>query len=130
MQISETRAQVYSGTVWESFAGYCRAVKKGNRIVVSGTTATHGDKIIGGEDAAAQTHFVIDKIEAAIRSLGGSLTDVIRTRVFVDDIEDWEAVARAHGVRFKNIDPANTLVQAKLVGEGYKVEIEAEAVLD
>lgn len=130
VQISETRAQVYSGTVWESFAGYSRAVKKGNRIVVSGTTATHGDKIIGGEDAAAQTHFVIDKIEAAIRSLGGSLTDVIRTRVFVDDIEDWEAVARAHGVRFKNIDPANTLVQAKLVGEGYKVEIEAEAVLD
>ena len=82
------------------------------------------------EDAAAQAHFVIDKIEAAIRSLGGSLKDVIRTRVFVNDIEDWEAVARAHGVRFKNIDPANTLVQAKLVGEGYKVEIEAEAVLD
>ena len=61
---------------------------------------------------------------------GGSLKDVIRTRVFVNNIEDWEVVARAHGVRFKNIDPANTLVQAKLVGEGYKVEIEAEAVLD
>jgi aryl-alcohol dehydrogenase-like predicted oxidoreductase/enamine deaminase RidA (YjgF/YER057c/UK114 family) len=128
--ISETRAQVYSGTIWESFAGYCRAVKKGNRIVVSGTTATHGEKIIGGGDAAAQVHFIIDKIEASIRSLGGSLKDVIRTRVFVNNIEDWEVVARAHGVRFKNIDPANTLVQAKLVGEGYKVEIEAEAVLD
>lgn len=127
---SEYREQVYSGTVWESFAGYSRAVKKGNRILVSGTTATHRNKVIGGNDASAQTHFVIDKIEAAITSFGGSLKDVVRTRIFVDDIDDWEAVAKAHGSRFKNIDPANTLVQAKLVGEGYKVEIEAEAILD
>jgi enamine deaminase RidA (YjgF/YER057c/UK114 family) len=62
--------------------------------------------------------------------LGGSLKDVVRTRIFVDDIEDWEVIAKAHGSRFKNIDPVNTLVQAKLVGEGYKVEIEAEAILD
>ena len=127
---SEYREQVYSGTVWESFAGYSRAVKKGNRILVSGTTATHQNKVIGGNDASAQTHFVIDKIEAAITSLGGGLKDVVRTRIFVDDINDWEAVAKAHGSRFKNIDPANTLVQAKLVGEEYKVEIEAEAILD
>ena len=127
---SETREQVYSGTVWESFAGYSRAVKKGNRILVSGTTATHQNKVIGGIDAAAQTQFVIDKIEGAITSLGGSLKDVVRTRIFVDDIEDWEVIAKAHGSRFKNIDPVNTLVQAKLVGEGYKVEIEAEAILD
>ena len=109
---------------------YSRAVKKGNRIVVSGTTATHKNKVIGGDDAAAQTHFVIDKIEAAISSLGGSLKDVVRTRIFVNDIKDWELVAKAHGIRFKNIDPANTLVEAKLVGKGYKVEIEAEAILD
>ena len=128
--VSKSRSQVYSGTVWESFAGYSRAVKKGNRIAVSGTTATHGDKIIGGGDAAAQTHFIIDKLEAAIRSLGGSLSDVIRTRIFVNDIADWEAVAKAHGDRFKTIDPANTLVQGKLVGKGYKVEIEAEAEID
>ena len=127
---SEYREQVYSGTVWESFAGYSRAIKKGNRILVSGTTATHRNKVIGGNDASAQTHFVIDKIEAAITSFGGSLKDVVRTRIFVDDIDDWEAVAKAHGSRFKNIDPANTLVQAKLVGEEYKVEIEAEAILD
>ena len=127
---SDYREQVYSGTVWESFAGYSRAVKKGNRILVSGTTATHKNKVIGGNDASAQTHFVIDKIEAAITSLGGSLKDVVRTRIFVDDISEWEAVAKAHGSRFKNIDPANTLVQAKLVGKGYKVEIEAEAILD
>ncbi len=128
--ISSQRKQVYSGTVWEGFAGYSRAVKKGNRILVSGTTATHGNLLVGGHDAGAQAHFVIDKIEAAIESLGGSLKDVVRTRVFVNNINDWEAVARAHGHRFKGIDPANTLVQAQLVGEGYLVEIEAEAMLD
>jgi enamine deaminase RidA (YjgF/YER057c/UK114 family) len=127
---SETRTHVYSGTVWESFAGYARAVRKGKTIMVSGTTATHGNKLIGANDAAAQTHFIIDKIEAAIQALGGSLEDVIRTRIFVHSLDDWEVVAQAHGVRFKNIDPANTLVQAKLVGEGYKVEIEAEAHLN
>jgi len=127
---SEQREQVYSGTVWEGFAGYSRAVKKGNRILVSGTTATHGNLLVGGHDAGAQAHFVIDKIEAVIESLGGSLKDVVRTRVFVNDMNDWEAVARAHGHRFKGIDPANTLVQAQLVGEGYLVEIEAEAMLD
>ena len=123
------REQVFSGTVWEDFAGYCRAVKEGNRIHVSGTTATHGDMMIGGKDPAAQTHFVIDKIEAAIESLGGTLADVVRTRIFVDNLKDWEIVARAHGERFAGINPANTLVEAKLVGEGYLVEIEAEAVI-
>ena len=85
--------------------------------------------MIGGKDPAAQTHCVIDKIEGAITSLGGTLADVVRTRIFVNDIDDWEAVARAHGERFKGINPANTLVEAKLVGKGYLVEIEAEAVL-
>lgn len=121
--------QVFSGTEWESFAGYSRAVKDGNRIYVSGTTATHGDQMIGGSDPAAQTHFIIDKIEGAISALGGTLNDVVRTRIFVNDIEQWEPVARAHGLRFKDINPANTLVEAKLVGKGYLVEIEAEAVL-
>jgi enamine deaminase RidA (YjgF/YER057c/UK114 family) len=123
------REQVFSGTVWEDFAGYCRAVKEGNRIHVSGTTSTHGDLMIGGNDAAAQAHFAIDKIEAAIESFGGTLTDVVRTRIFVNDIKDWEVVARAHGERFSGINPANTLVEARLVGEGYLVEIEAEAVM-
>jgi aryl-alcohol dehydrogenase-like predicted oxidoreductase/enamine deaminase RidA (YjgF/YER057c/UK114 family) len=127
---SPQRKHVYSGTVWEEFAGYSRAIKKGNRILVSGTTATHRNQVVGGTDAAAQTHFVIDKIESAIESLNGSLKDVVRTRIFVNSIKDWEAVARAHGHRFKNIDPVNTLVQAKLVGDGYLVEIEAEALLD
>ncbi len=122
-------AIVVSGTYWEDMAGYSRAIRTGNTIKVSGTTATHGDLMIGGNDLKAQTHFVIDKIEGAILSLGGKLEDVDRTRIFVNDVNDWEPVARAHGERFKDIQPANTLVEAKLVGEGYKVEIEAEATI-
>jgi aryl-alcohol dehydrogenase-like predicted oxidoreductase len=123
------RSRVFSGTSWESLAGYCRAVRDGDRILVSGTTATHGERVIGGDDPAAQTHFVIDKIEAAVESLGGRLTDVVRTRIFVADIGDWEPVARAHGARFGHINPANTLVEARLVGDAYRVEIEAEATI-
>ncbi len=126
---SEFRDQIFSGTEWEEYAGYCRAVKDGNRIHVSGTTATHGPDMIGGNDPAAQTHFVIDKIEGAIEAFGGKLEDVVRTRIFVNELSDWEPIARAHGERFKDINPANTLVQARLVGEGYLVEIEAEAVI-
>lgn len=118
-----------SGTSWEAIAGFSRAVRVGDRILVSGTTATHGDKVIGGSDPASQTHFVIDKIEGALRSLGGRLEDVVRTRIFVRDLSDWEPVARAHGQRFAAIRPANTLVEARLVGDDYRVEIEAEAVI-
>jgi aryl-alcohol dehydrogenase-like predicted oxidoreductase/enamine deaminase RidA (YjgF/YER057c/UK114 family) len=121
--------QIFSGTVWEGMAGYSRAVRKGNRISVSGTTATHEHRMIGGNDPGAQATFVLDKIQGAIESLGGKLEDVVRTRIFVNNIDDWEPVARAHGRRFKEIQPANTLVEAKLVGEGYLVEIEAEAEL-
>jgi aryl-alcohol dehydrogenase-like predicted oxidoreductase/enamine deaminase RidA (YjgF/YER057c/UK114 family) len=121
------RVLCLSGTAWESLAGFSRAVRRGNRIYVSGTTATHGDRAIGGSDPAAQTHFAIDKIEGALQSLGSRLEDVVRTRVFVRNAADWELVARAHGQRFGGILPANTLVQAALVGEEYLVEIEAEA---
>ncbi len=123
------RSKVLSGTVWEDLAGFSRAVRYGDRILVSGTTATHGERAIGGSDAAAQTHFIIDKIEGAIQSLGGQLQDIIRTRVFVRNAADWEAVARVHGERFREIQPANTLVQAELIGDAYLVEMEAEAVL-
>ena len=121
------RTLALSGTAWESMAGYSRAVRKGDRIWVSGTTAAHGERLIGGKDPASQTHFIIDKIGGAIQSLGGTLANVVRTRVFVSNIEQWEAVARAHGERFREILPANTLVQASLVGEKYLVEMEAEA---
>jgi diketogulonate reductase-like aldo/keto reductase/enamine deaminase RidA (YjgF/YER057c/UK114 family) len=126
---SDSRSRVLSGTTWEDLAGFSRAVRSGNRICVSGTTATHGERAIGGADPAAQLHFVIDKIDGALQSLGGRLQDVVRTRLFVRNLADWEAVARAHGERFRGIQPANTLVQAALVGDEYLVEMEAEAVL-
>ncbi len=124
----DNRWKALSGTIWEDLAGFSRAVRIGNRILVSGTTATHGDKLIGGNDPATQTHFIIDKIEGAIQSLGGKLEDVVRTRVYVQNMEDWESVSRAHGLRFGAVQPANTLIRADLVGEGYLVEMEAEAV--
>ena len=118
-----------SGTIWEDLAGFSRAVRKGNRIFVSGTTATHGDRVIGENDPVAQAHYVIDKLEGAIQSLGGSLEDVVRTRIFIRNIDDWEPISRAHGQRFGDIQPANTLVRAELVGEEYLVEMEADAVV-
>jgi len=126
---ADGRSVVLSGTSWEEIAGYSRAIRIGERILVSGTTAAHRERLIGGSDASAQLHFVIDKIEGALHSLGGRLEDVVRSRVYVRNLSDWEAVARAHGVRFRNILPANTLVQAQLVGNEYLVEVEAEAVV-
>ncbi len=123
------RALALSGTIWEDLAGFCRAVRMGDRILISGTTATHGDRVIGGRDPVAQTHFVIDKIEGALQSLGGRLNDVVRTRIFVHDIDDWKPVSQVHGRRFGHIQPANTLVRAELVGKEYLVEMEAEAIV-
>ena len=123
------RESVSSGTHWEEIAGYARALRIGDRILVSGTTATGPDGLVGRGDVVAQANFALDKIEAAINQLGGTLRDVVRTRIFVRNIADWEAVARVHGERFRAIKPVNTLVEAKLVGEEYLVEIEAEAVI-
>lgn len=123
------RQRIDTGTTWERTAGYSRAVRVGNSVSISGTTATHGDVLVGGNDPYAQTHFIIDKIEGVLASFGGSLSDVTRTRIFVADIDAWEDAARAHGERFAGIRPANTLVEARLVGAEYLVEIEAEATL-
>jgi len=125
----EGRQKVLSGTNWEDLAGFSRAVCMGDRILISGTTATHGTTCMGGDDPVAQTHFVIDKIEGAIQSFGGRLEDLVRTRVYVQRMEDWEAISRVHGDRLRHIQPANTLIRADLIGEEYLVEIEAEAVL-
>jgi aryl-alcohol dehydrogenase-like predicted oxidoreductase/enamine deaminase RidA (YjgF/YER057c/UK114 family) len=123
------KTRALSGTVWEDIAGFSRAVRKGNRILVSGTTAAHGVRLIGGNDPSAQMHFVIDKIEGAIQSLGGTLQDVVRTRIYIKNIADWEPIARVHGERFKGIQPANTMIKAELIGEDYLVEMEAEAIV-
>ena len=126
---SEHRSRVFSGTEWERLACYSRAVRDGRRILISGTTANHDARRIGGDDPTAQTHFILDKIGAAVESLGGRWEDIVRTRIYVKAMEDWEPVARAHGDRFRDVCPANTLVQANLVGDGYRVEIEAEALV-
>jgi len=126
------RRSVSSGTVWEEKFGYSRAVRVGDRILVSGTTATGPDGPVAPGDPAAQARYALDKIEKAIRDLGGTLGDVVRTRIFIARMEDWEAVARVHGDRFGHFGkyrPANTLVRADLVGDGFLVEIEAEAIV-
>jgi len=126
------RWRVDSGSVWEPLAGYARAQRIGDRILVSGTTATHGEgQLVGPGDAAVQATYILDKIAASIAALGGSLRDVVRTRVYLQDLADWQAVSAVHGRYFGDIRPANTLLQvAGLVGQGYKVEIEAEAIVD
>lgn len=127
---SDGRTKALSGTIWEDIAGFSRAVRKGNRILVSGTTATHGAKAMGGNDPGAQAHFILDKIEGALQSLGGRLEDVVRTRIFIRNADQWEPISRAHGQRFAGIQPANTMVRADLIGEEYLVEMEAEAVIE
>ena len=123
------RDSVSTGTIWEEVAGFARAVRIENRILVSGTTATGPDGVVGVGDAEAQARFILDKLEAAIQQLGGTIRDVVRTRIYLRDISDWEVVAGVHGERFGAIRPANTLVEARLVGDEYLVEIEAEAVI-
>ena len=124
------RLRVDSGSVWEKACGYSRAVRVGERILVSGTTATHTDgSLVAPGDAGSQAVYILDKIAAAIEALGGSIDDVVQTRIWLRDANDWEAVGRVHGRVFAEARPANTLVEvARLVGN-YLVEIEAEAIV-
>jgi enamine deaminase RidA (YjgF/YER057c/UK114 family) len=124
------RARVFTGSEWEPVAGYCRAVRDGRRVLVSGTTATHGEgRVVAPGNAGAQATYVLDKIAASVRALGGSMADVVRTRMYLAPGADVEAAARAHGRVFGETPPANTtFFVGGLVGD-YLVEIEAEAVL-
>lgn len=124
------RQRVSTGSVWEPLAGYSRAMRSGNTIRVSGTTATHGsDRVVAPGDAGAQAVYCLDKIAASLRALGGSMEDVVRTRVYLADVADWEPVSRAHGRYFGETRPANTLLAAGALIGDYRVEIEAEAEL-
>jgi enamine deaminase RidA (YjgF/YER057c/UK114 family) len=123
------RQRYFSGAKWESIIGYSRAVKVGDRIYVTGTTAINENgEIVGAGDAYAQTVQVIKNIERALRALGAELENVVRTRMFVTDISRWEEYGRAHGEFFGEIMPATTMVEvSRLIDPQMLIEIEADA---
>jgi enamine deaminase RidA (YjgF/YER057c/UK114 family) len=126
----EKRINVQSGTNWEDRIGYSRAVRIGRLIEVSGTAAIDRDRIVAPGDPYQQTRFIIQKIEKALNDAGGSLKDVIRTRMYVTNIKDWDSVGRAHGEFFRDIKPVTTMVEVKsLIDPNFVVEIEATAYL-
>jgi len=124
------RINISSNAIWEDKIGYSRAVRIGRLIEVSGTAAIDGEKIISPGNAYLQTKFIIQKIEKALKEARGTLHDVIRTRIYVTKIADWDSVGRAHGEFFKDIKPVTTMIEVQsLIDPNFVVEIEATAML-
>ncbi|SFJ51867.1 Enamine deaminase RidA, house cleaning of reactive enamine intermediates, YjgF/YER057c/UK114 family [Paenibacillus sp. UNC496MF] len=125
------KRQVFTGSPWEPVVGYCRAVRVGGRIEVAGTTAMKDGEVVGEGSPYEQTKFALQTIERALRELGADMSHVVRTRMFVTDISQWEEIGRAHGEFFKDIRPAATMVEVRaLIDPRLLVEIEAEAIVE
>jgi enamine deaminase RidA (YjgF/YER057c/UK114 family) len=126
----KTRKNISSGASWEDIIGYCRAVRVGNVIEVSGTTAVDNGQVVGENSPYEQTRFILAKIEKALIEAGATMSDVVRTRMFVTDISRWEEVGRAHGEFFRDIKPATCMVEVKaLIEPALLVEIEVTAIV-